>query len=112
MVDQLSVGFIKVLKLTTAFIFLVVSNIMGQVDHWETLVYDTATWRYVVPNASASMNWIQLDSMLLPGIQGMVGLGLLMAMMALLFLPHLFLFLREKNLPFQTFPLLRKSFLT
>jgi len=59
MLNQISVGFKKVLKLTTAFVFLVVSNIMGQVDHWETIVYDTATWRYVVPNASTSLNWIQ-----------------------------------------------------
>jgi hypothetical protein len=31
----------------------------SQVDHYETIVYDTSSWRYIVPTASTSMNWIQ-----------------------------------------------------
>ena len=39
------------------FCFLITGN--SQVDHFETAVYDTSSWRYIVPTASTSMNWIQ-----------------------------------------------------
>lgn len=30
----------------------------GQVDHWETVVYDTLEWHYIVPDATTPSNWI------------------------------------------------------
>ncbi len=42
-------------------IFLKVGLIKGQVHHWETLVHDTTNWNYVVPNATTSQNWIQVN---------------------------------------------------
>ena len=30
----------------------------AQVDHWETAVYDTLEWHYIVPNATTSADWI------------------------------------------------------
>ena len=50
---------IKITKLITVFFLLVSSRLVSQVDHWETIVYDTASWRYVAPTAATSMNWIQ-----------------------------------------------------
>ena len=49
----------QLITLCTALIFIGISNLFAQVDHWETIVYDSSSWRYVVPNASTSMNWIQ-----------------------------------------------------
>ncbi|MBM3161707.1 MAG: hypothetical protein FJZ66_10270, partial [Bacteroidetes bacterium] len=34
-------------------------KVYAQVDHWETIVYDTSSWRYIVPTAATPMNWIQ-----------------------------------------------------
>ena len=59
MLDQISVGFKKSLKLASSILFICSGNLFGQVDHWETIIYDTSSWRYSVPNASTSMNWIQ-----------------------------------------------------
>ena len=43
------------------FAFILCLRFVGnsQVDHYETIVYDTSSWRYIVPTASTSMNWIQ-----------------------------------------------------
>lgn len=30
----------------------------AQVDHWETVIYDTLEWHYIVPNANTPSNWI------------------------------------------------------
>ncbi len=30
----------------------------AQVDHWETAVYDTLEWRYILPNTNTPSNWI------------------------------------------------------
>ncbi len=30
----------------------------AQVDHWETAVYDTLEWHYIVPNATTPIDWI------------------------------------------------------
>ena len=49
----------QVISLTTVIIFIGINKLFGQVDHWETIVYDTSSWRYVVPSAATSMNWIQ-----------------------------------------------------
>ncbi len=49
----------QVIGLTTVIIFIGISKLFGQVDHWETIVYDTSSWRYVVPSAATSMNRIQ-----------------------------------------------------
>lgn len=38
---------------------LVSCRLESQVDHWETIVYDTSSWRYIVPSVATSMNWIQ-----------------------------------------------------
>ena len=47
------------ITLFSAFFLIGCGRLFGQVDHWETIVYDTSTWRYIVPAASTSMNWIQ-----------------------------------------------------
>jgi hypothetical protein len=31
----------------------------SNVDHWETVVYDSSTWRYIVPNTDLGSSWIQ-----------------------------------------------------
>jgi len=50
---------IRITKLITVFCLIVFGRLVGQVDHWETAVYDTSTWKYIVPTATTSMNWIQ-----------------------------------------------------
>lgn len=42
-----------------AFVFCLQFAGNCQVDHFETIVYDTSIWRYTVPTASTPMNWIQ-----------------------------------------------------
>ncbi|MFM7757604.1 MAG: hypothetical protein ACKO6J_01610, partial [Crocinitomicaceae bacterium] len=42
-----------------AFLFCLYFAGNSQVDHYETIVYDTSSWRYIVPTAATSMNWIQ-----------------------------------------------------
>jgi hypothetical protein len=37
------------------FLFPFIS--FSQVDHWETVVYETDTWRYLVPTSSVSASW-------------------------------------------------------
>lgn len=56
---QIIRGVKQIITLYTVLIFTGISNLFGQVDHWETMVYDTSSWRYVIPNATTSMNWIQ-----------------------------------------------------
>lgn len=41
-------------------ILLVSCKISAQVDHWETVVYETDTWRYLVPTSNVSANWINV----------------------------------------------------
>lgn len=41
------------------FVLLFTPNVNAQTDHWETVVYDNSVWKYNVPNASTSQNWIQ-----------------------------------------------------
>ena len=36
-------------------------SIKSQVNHWETVVYDTDTWRYLVPNSAVNPEWINLN---------------------------------------------------
>ncbi|MBK9190733.1 MAG: CotH kinase family protein [Crocinitomicaceae bacterium] len=33
-------------------------NIIAQVDHWETIVYEDDTWKYLVPSSSVSNSWV------------------------------------------------------
>lgn len=43
-------------------LFLSVSyNVRAQpgVDHWETVVYDTSTWHYLIPNSNLTSTWVQ-----------------------------------------------------
>lgn len=40
-------------------LFCVLKTGNSQVDHYETIVYDSSAWRFTVPTASTSMNWIQ-----------------------------------------------------
>jgi len=42
-----------------AILLLVFSPIFSfsQVDHWETVVYETDTWKYLVPTSSVSSSW-------------------------------------------------------
>jgi hypothetical protein len=51
----------KAILLSASFYIVLVfaSNLNAQTDHWETVVYDNSVWRYIVPNASTSQNWIQ-----------------------------------------------------
>jgi len=35
------------------------SFVRAQVDHWETAVYDTLQWHYMVPDASTPSNWVE-----------------------------------------------------
>ncbi|MDP4629849.1 MAG: CotH kinase family protein [Flavobacteriales bacterium] len=46
-------------KAVVLSVFLsVVTFAQAQVDHWETVVYDTLEWHYVVPDANTPSNWI------------------------------------------------------
>lgn len=41
-------------------VFIAASSLsFSQVDHWETIVFENSTWKYLVPNASTPNNWIQ-----------------------------------------------------
>ena len=40
------------------FLSLVAACAQAQVDHWETVIYDTLEWHYIVPNANTPSNWI------------------------------------------------------
>lgn len=33
------------------------SVLIGQIDHWETVVYEDDTWRYLIPSASVNTTW-------------------------------------------------------
>ncbi|MDA9120997.1 CotH kinase family protein [Flavobacteriales bacterium] len=43
--------------------FILISfNVFSQgIDHWETVVYDTSQWNYLVPNSSVDPTWAQLN---------------------------------------------------
>lgn len=48
------------LRILLPISFMVCSFLLyAQIDHWETVVYDTTTWKYKVPDASTSANWFQ-----------------------------------------------------
>ncbi|MBL7899332.1 MAG: hypothetical protein JNJ99_12415, partial [Crocinitomicaceae bacterium] len=32
----------------------------AQVDHWETIVYEDDTWKYIVPSSSVSSSWVTI----------------------------------------------------
>jgi len=49
----------QTIGLIIGIIFIGVGKLLSQVDHYETIVYDTSIWRYTVPTASTPMNWIQ-----------------------------------------------------
>jgi hypothetical protein len=36
-------------------------NLFSQTDHWETAVYETDNWRYIVPTAEPDTNWRKLS---------------------------------------------------
>ncbi len=63
---------------TSFYFFLVFSpKANAQTDHWETVVYDNSVWKYIVPNASTSLNWIQpsFDAAAWSASQGGFGFG-------------------------------------
>ena len=39
------------------FSFFLNIAVLGQVDHWETVVYDSMEWSYTVPNNTTSTDW-------------------------------------------------------
>ncbi len=45
--------------LSLSFVVFFCSQLLAQVDHWETVVNDNDTWNYTVPTASTSASWIQ-----------------------------------------------------
>ncbi len=45
-------------SVTSCVLLFLVSFAQAQVDHWETVVYDTLEWHYIVPNANTPSNWI------------------------------------------------------
>jgi hypothetical protein len=45
-------------KMFVLFLSLVAACAQAQVDHWETVIYDTLEWHYIVPNANTPSNWI------------------------------------------------------
>ncbi|MEY3425428.1 MAG: hypothetical protein RL679_786 [Bacteroidota bacterium] len=51
----------KAILLAASFYIVLIftPNVNAQTDHWETVVYDNSVWKYIVPNASTSQNWIQ-----------------------------------------------------
>lgn len=34
-------------------------QLAAQVDHWETIIFNSDNWKYTIPNASTPSNWIQ-----------------------------------------------------
>ena len=44
----------------TLLLLTVSCSICAQVDHWETVVYENDSWRYLVPNSGVSPTWINL----------------------------------------------------
>ena len=45
--------------LSLSFVVFFCSQLLAQVDHWETVVNDNDTWNYTVPSAATSASWIQ-----------------------------------------------------
>ena len=43
----------------TALLFLSFSQ--AQIDHWETVVYETDTWKYITPTTAVASNWTVLN---------------------------------------------------
>ncbi|MDA7580478.1 CotH kinase family protein [Crocinitomicaceae bacterium] len=43
----------------TALLFLSFSQ--AQIDHWETVVYETDTWKYITPTTAVAPNWTVLN---------------------------------------------------
>ena len=50
-------------------------SIKSQVNHWETVVYDTDTWRYLVPNSAVNPEWINLNFNDADWLEGQGGFG-------------------------------------
>ena len=69
----------KAFLFATSFYFILVFSpkAYAQTDHWETVVYDNSVWKYIVPNASTSLNWIQpsFDAAAWSASQGGFGFG-------------------------------------
>jgi hypothetical protein len=45
-------------SVTSCVLLFLVSFAHAQVDHWETAVFDTLEWRYILPNTNTPSNWI------------------------------------------------------
>ncbi|MFM2228721.1 MAG: hypothetical protein RL664_2064 [Bacteroidota bacterium] len=45
-------------KHVVLFLSLIAFSASAQVDHWETVVYDTLEWHYIVPDATTPSEWI------------------------------------------------------
>ena len=39
------------------FMLLACLNVSAQIDHWETVVYETDTWKYIVPTSAVPATW-------------------------------------------------------
>lgn len=42
------------------FFVLLSAYAIGQIDHWETAVYEDDNWRYLVPSSPVSVNWTDI----------------------------------------------------
>jgi len=64
------------LRILLPISFTVFSSLLNaQIDHWETVVYDTTTWKYKVPDATTSSNWFQPSFVDASWISGQGGMG-------------------------------------
>ncbi|MDP4798028.1 MAG: CotH kinase family protein [Crocinitomicaceae bacterium] len=52
--------FKRFIQKTTLFscLIIIAFDLNAQSDHWETVVYDNSTWKYLIPTASTPTNWI------------------------------------------------------
>ena len=50
-------------------------SIKAQINHWETVVYDTDTWKYLVPNSVVNPAWVNLNFNDTDWLQGQGGFG-------------------------------------
>lgn len=65
----------KLIRITFLFMCLLFSVAHTQVHHWETIVKDNSTWKYQVPTAASSPEWISPSFTVNSWLQGIGGFG-------------------------------------
>lgn len=66
----------SMVNMTLGLLFLFVSNSsLAAIDHWETVVYETDTWRYLLPSSNVNPTWTTIGFNDAPWLSGPGGFG-------------------------------------